>query len=99
MADATRLCQDLGYLEGSVVAVKSNSCPEVSHNGFGWFSDFASSKGFGKTFTCTSPVPTPVPTLAPTPVPTPVPPTPALARCSDLLVTYDVWGRSAKGVD
>jgi len=53
--DATALCIALGYSSGTVVAISSNSCPE-SHStdatGLNWSSDFASSFGFGQSYSC-----------------------------------------------
>ena len=57
-ADATALCEALGYAAGTVIAVIANFCPEaedfsVSNNGLEWSSDFVTTNGFGQEFTCT----------------------------------------------
>ncbi|CAH0380199.1 unnamed protein product [Pelagomonas calceolata] len=59
--DATALCQQLGYNDGSVTTVSENGCPESHWDGSTWTSDFVGSHGHGKMYTCVN-----VPTAAPT---------------------------------
>ena len=66
--DATALCEQLGYNSGSVTTVSANSCPESHWDGTTWTSDYVTSHGYGKMYTCVSP--TSRPTAAPTAMPT-----------------------------
>ena len=53
--DASALCRALGYADGTVEAVNSNSCPEptsLDADGKDWTSDYVTSFGFGRVFTC-----------------------------------------------
>lgn len=51
---ALRICNELGYKDGQVTRVASNSCPDVRWNDITsvWEQDFVGS-GYGQIFTCT----------------------------------------------
>ena len=59
--DATALCQQLGYQSGSVTTGSENYCPESRWDGTTWTSDYVTSNGYGKMYTCDG-----APTAAPT---------------------------------